>query len=71
MNTSPSSVFSAAPGGADCACGGGGGGGTAERKSAGRGAPGRTVTAVGSITVNGVKFDTQGASLPLTLPPGK
>lgn len=53
------------------ACGGGGGGSVAD---AGIGGSGITsvgsVTAVGSITVNGVKFDTQGATVTVDDIPG-
>ena len=53
------------------ACGGGGGGSVAD---AGIGGSGITsvgsVTAVGSITVNGVKFDTQGATVTVDDAPG-
>lgn len=49
------------------ACGGGGGGGGGMVAGVGIGGSGITsvglVTAVGSITVNGVKFDTQGATV--------
>lgn len=56
------------------ACGGGGGGGGGSIADAGIGGSGITsvgaVTAIGSITVNGVKFDTQGATVTVDDSPG-
>jgi hypothetical protein len=68
MNTSPfKRLLSGSLAALIAACGGGGGGGGGTIADAGIGGSGITsvgvVTAVGSITVNGVKFDTQGATV--------
>jgi hypothetical protein len=74
MNTSPfKRLLSGSLAALIAACGGGGGGG-GTIADAGIGGSGITsvgvVTAIGSITVNGVKFDTQGAIVTVDAAPG-